>query len=196
MRVSPAAWLLLCGVLAAAAPLCARAQDVYDVELIVFRLLAPQPDETAPEEALADPAATEEPAPAEEAGADTNEAFEPLAPEAMQMRETFQRLRNSKDYRPLFHIGWRQQVAGPGAAVARTIGEESEEARVTGRVRVYKQTFVHADVDLTLYLPGEAPHTISDTRRLRSGEMSYFDHARFGALLLVTPAPAAPAATP
>jgi hypothetical protein len=204
VRVSPAASLLLCGVLAAAAPVRAVAQDAYDVELIVFELLnavadpaAPEPEETAPAgtaerdppDGGADPAAGE---PAQS----TNDGFEPLAPEHMHMRATFQRLRDSKDYRPLFHVGWRQQVAGPRDARARTLAEASEEAHLAGSVRVYEETFLHADVDLTLSVSGEPGHTVADSRRLRSGEMSYFDHPRFGALLLVTPAATEPAPLP
>ena len=163
----------------------AAAQNQYDVEIVVFEVLSSNvvPDSPPSAEAAAPPAAPAVPAPAPK----PDPRFEPLAPDRLQLNTEFQRLRNSKAYRPLLHLGWRQQVLGPRMSVARPILEQTPAGSFTGNLKVYAETFLHVDVDLTFDVPGQGTYHLSDNKRVRSRETHYFDHPRFGVLLRITP---------
>ncbi|MGB5729800.1 MAG: CsiV family protein [Thiogranum sp.] len=121
-----------------------------------------------------------------------------------QFRLTSQRnaLARSAPYRPLVHLAWRQvvpdgrqrakPVALPGA------GNNPNKAYVDGLVRVAVERYLHLD----LHLPASAaaatlPEAESEygvpeirlrqQRRMRSKELHYFDHPRFGVIALITP---------
>jgi Peptidoglycan-binding protein, CsiV len=154
----------------------ASAQSYYDVEIIVFELL----------DAAATPLAPPAPILAAPAPAAPDARFEALPPERLQLQSEYQRLRNSKQYRPLLHLGWRQQVLGPRQSVARVIAEQVGDARLDGELRVYVESYLHVDIDLGLMLP-DGSYRLRESRRLHSKETHYFDHARFGVLLRLTP---------
>jgi hypothetical protein len=163
------------------------AQNYYDVEIVVFEQLNSSAVADAPPEAgaTAPPAAAvPEPAPVEQK---PDPRFEPLPPDRMQLNTEFQRLRNSKAYRPLVHLAWRQQVLGPRMSVARPIAEQTPSGTFTGSLKVYTETFLHVSLDLTFQVPGEGSYRLRDGKRVRSKETHYFDHARFGVLLRITP---------
>jgi hypothetical protein len=187
VRALPAT-LLIAGCLGlslAAAP--ARAQSYYDVEIVVFELLGVDVPSIADEETGAPTAeqVLQEAAPPETPPPDAR--FEPLPPDRMLLTPEFQRLRNSKQYRPLLHLGWRQQVLGPRQSVARPLLEQTGAGSIDGLLRVYSETFIHIDLDLTLHVTGVGAYRLNDSRRVRSGETHYFDHPRFGVLLRLTP---------
>jgi hypothetical protein len=169
----------------------AAAQNYYDVEVIIFELLnsnavadQPPPDTDAAQPATTEPAPAPAPAPAEQK---PDPRFEPLTPDRMQLNTEFQRLRNSKAYRPLVHLAWRQQVLGPRMSVARPIMEQTPSGTFTGSLKVYTETFLHVALDLTFEVPGEGIYRLRDGKRVRSKETHYFDHPRFGVLLRITP---------
>lgn len=69
-----------------------------------------------------------------------------------------------------------------------------------GLVRLSRGRFLNLGVDLRLRQPGEPPrgffnrqaapdriYRLQQARRVRSGELQYFDHPRFGAIVLITP---------
>lgn len=156
----------------------AWAQSYYDVEIVVFELLGAEAVPTLPEGETGAPS-TEIPPP--------DARFEPLPPERLLLTPEFHTLRTSKQYRPLLHLGWRQQVLAPRQSVARPLSEQTPTGAIEGLVRVYSESFLHVDLDLTLHVPGAGSYRLNDSRRVRSGETHYFDHPRFGVLLRLTP---------
>lgn len=97
----------------------------------------------------------------------------------------------------------------PDASVAGTEdkapGAEPAEG-VDGIVRLSRGRFLHLNLDLVYRRPGVAPTTtgglfgflapprphtevlrLTNARRVRADELQYFDHPRFGAIVLVTP---------
>jgi hypothetical protein len=169
----------------------ATSQNQYDVEIVVFEVLNSNvvPDSPPSAEAGAPPAEPAVPAPPQT----HDPRFEPLAPDRLQLNTEFQRLRNSKAYRPLLHLGWRQQVLGPRMSVARPILEQTPAGSFSGNLKVYTETFLHVDVDLTFDVPSQGAYHLSENRRVRSRQTRYFDHPRFGMLLRITPTtPATP----
>jgi len=196
--------ILVSGLLAAVAATPAFAQSYYDVEVIVFELLNANAVPFAPSESVnaaagagvapvagvapggaANGAATATaPAPA----ADTSGGrFEPLPPDRLLLNAEYQQLRTSKSYRPLLHQGWRQQMLGPHASVPRTLLEQAGPGLLSGDVKVYSETYLHIDLDLSFDVPGEGIFRLRDSRRVRSKETHYFDSPRFGVLIRLTP---------
>jgi hypothetical protein len=133
-----------------------------------------------------------------------------------QFRLTTQRnaLARSAPYRPLVHLAWRQVVPGRQQAKPFELpsGQHNpDRAYVDGLVGVSVERYLHLDLDLRLHLPGAAaaPATsleeyedygvpeirLRQQRRMRSKELHYFDHPRFGVIALITPYES-PQATP
>jgi len=128
-----------------------------------------------------------------------------------QFRLTAQRnaLARSAPYRPLAHLAWRQVV--PGRQQAKPVelpgGQDNpDRAYVDGLVRVAVERYLHLDLDLRLHLPANVTQATSleygvpdirlkQQRRMRSKELHYFDHPRFGVVALITPYES-PQATP
>jgi hypothetical protein len=116
-------------------------------------------------------------------------------------------LARSRPYRPLAHLAWRQSVSGRRQAKAVELPIESgrDGAYVDGLVRVAVARYLHLDLDLRLHLPelaetasssdidsssadyGVADIRLKEQRRMRSKELHYFDHPRFGVIALITP---------
>jgi len=123
-----------------------------------------------------------------------------------QFRLTAERnaLARSAPYRPLVHIAWRQVVPSRRSAKAVELPGTSnnpDRASVDGLVRVAVERYLHLDLDLRLHLPDSAVQAASadnevygvpeirlrQQRRMRSKELHYFDHPRFGVIALITP---------
>ncbi|RFA24561.1 hypothetical protein CAI21_21245 [Alkalilimnicola ehrlichii] len=169
-------------------------------------------------------------------------AFATLPSDRLQLRGLYRRLEQADDYRPLLHLGWRQEgfsrtdapsVALPQGWMPRDpeegmllelnerlsqqlgrtdvygpIQDSSASAAAPsarsgpplyGLVRLYRERFLHVAVDLRYfreggsdirysYLNGEEPlFTMTQRRRMRSGELHYLDHPVLGVLVQVTP---------
>ena len=71
-------------------------------------------------------------------------------------------------------------------ALPVTIDSES----VRGTIRLYVARYLHAEAHLVFENPSaaaEAQFELKESRRMRSGELHYFDHPVFGMLLRATP---------
>jgi len=120
-----------------------------------------------------------------------------------QLRLTAERnaMARSAPYRPLVHLAWRQVVPGRQSAKPVALPGASnnpDRAYVDGLVRVTVERYLHLDLDLRLHLPAGAEPAASaeygvpeirlrQQRRMRSKELHYFDHPRFGVIALITP---------
>jgi hypothetical protein len=182
------ATLLLLGCLAVTASMPAAAQNYYDVEIVVFELLGSNASPDTPPSA-----ATAEllPAPATAAAPEqkSDSRFEPLPPDRLQLNTEFQRLRNSKAYRPLLHA----RMAPAGAGSAHVGGAADHGADALGELQRQPQG-VHGDLPPHQSRPhlrraGEGGYRLRDNKRVRSRETHFFDHPRFGVLLRITPSP-------
>ena len=169
-------------LLTAAAAGPAVAQSYYDVEIILFEQLNANAVPNTPTAAAAPVLPAEPPV-----AATPDTRFEPLPPDKLQLRPEYQSLRTSKSYRPLLHLGWRQQVLGPRNSVARPMLEQTGSGLINGDLKIYMETFLHIDLDLTFEVPGEGSYRLRDSRRVRSRETHYFDNPRFGILIRLTP---------
>ena len=107
----------------------------------------------------------------------------------------------SSRYRPLAHFGWRQAVLDREQAQAFEIPvENSTGSYVDGTVRVAVERYLHLYLDFQLHpaipdistpadgLYYELPEIrLTESRRMRSKEVHYFDNPRFGVIALITP---------
>lgn len=105
-------------------------------------------------------------------------------------------LRQSSGYRVLFHRAWRQSATGRDTAVAYPVSSlvTGGSRSVEGSIRLVLERYLHLDVNLVQMSargaggPGSVPvHELREKRRIRSGELHYFDHPRFGMVAKVTP---------
>lgn len=121
-----------------------------------------------------------------------------------------QRLRNSSNYRVHYHKAWQQPMLSKGSA--RHIQISSDNNLIEGTIKLYRVSYLHADIDLWFKENGNSvgnwsaaspdsvdlsgprnPH-LSQIRRIKSKELIYFDHPRVSAILQITPV-AAPASS-
>lgn len=204
--------LLLLITLFCSAALAQETAQLYDVEVIVFKQWeAGGADAELPRNDV--------PAPTAEriSALDAADGIAALPSSELRLQGVYQVLARSKDYQPLLHVGWRQQGLGREQAPAVAIpagwlpGQELTPD-LHGLIKVYKERFLHAVVDLRHQRPraeqGSAQIEGADgstavlapppaivhqqQRRMRSGELHYLDHPTLGVLIQVTPVEAAP----
>ena len=170
-------WLSLLVPLLAAPALCA-APRLYDVEVIIFSNNGAASDEELVDRPDAQLAPDRGTGPAGE--------FTALP---------------ARGYHVLFHRAWRQPAYDRARAVGYPVHTPAagRHGSVSGTVTLLKERYLHLDVDLRMTTgaavtapyadgPGGAPvYRLSERRRIRSGELHYFDHPRFGMIARVTP---------
>jgi len=173
----------------------------YEIELLIFRNLV-QSD--AGEVWPADFSEWfEESADSEQPGIVTETAVTWLPKSQFRLSAQRNALARSAPYRPIAHLAWRQVV--PGRQRAKPVElpgrrHNPDRAYVNGLVRVAVERYLHLDLDLRLHLPTSAAQASSEDyeygvpeirlkqqRRMRSKELHYFDHPRFGVIALITP---------
>jgi hypothetical protein len=187
---------------------------MYRVEIIVFRNLSsgarpedPGRPPVPPPGTAADPLdpagrpdlGTEPsplPAPADEAGEEPLN-FEPT--DAFALDEALARLRRSSAYRPLTHEGWIQPGLGQDlsrpvslarlaqARRARSGTPATPDDALSGEVTLHRSRYLHLSLDLALAEKDGRTARLRESRRVRSGEINYFDAPGLGVLALVTP---------
>ncbi|MDV3239287.1 MAG: peptidoglycan binding protein CsiV [Gammaproteobacteria bacterium] len=173
--------LLLWGLGAAA-----RAEDLpqYDVEVLVFAsLYADDAQEAWP---------PLERAPATDAALPFLEGngIRPLdGPRNLQA--IADAMRRSSGYRPLLHWRWRQPGWERGQALpVRVLAAAADgQPLLDGTLTLARSRYLHLSADLVYADPTVGvPVALREARRMRSGELHYLDHPRFGVLVQVNPA--------
>ena len=178
----------------------------FQIELVVFEHLAepptteappvelPEPPALQPEEILPGQPGAREPEPE----AQKDPIFFRLAPE-LAMDNIAASLQRRQDYRVLIHEAWIQ--AGFEGDLARPVDAELLEqmpsrarsgrrARsssgevVTGTVTFVRGRYLHLDLDLSL--GNGAGRQLRERRRVRLGQLHYFDAPRLGVIATVT----------
>jgi len=140
--------------------------------------------------------------------ADAGRWFQLLGNDALELGRAFTRLNTLGAYTPLVHAAWSQ------AALLEEQGKPFELGFLgilnpSGTIQLHQSRFLHLTLDLTLQsdyryrqapmVPGEyrplaeflrpLQYRLATTRRVRSGEVHFFDHPAFGILIMIRPAP-------
>ncbi|MEL6214770.1 MAG: CsiV family protein [Pseudomonadota bacterium] len=114
-----------------------------------------------------------------------------LEEEELDLAEAFQRMRNSRDYKPLIHAGWRQPVYGKADATTLALERIADVPdELSAEASIYVERFLHLTLDLELAKPsadslGSVIYRLDERRKMRSGETHFFDHPRFGAIAII-----------
>ncbi len=117
------------------------------------------------------------------AASGANADFQVVGNEELQLSDVWQKLSDASQYRPVFHKGWLQP--GVGKEDARSARIRSGGG-VSGTIRMYRNRYLHIDADL-LFGASSGRYRIKESRRMRSRELHYLDHPRFGMLIVITP---------
>jgi hypothetical protein len=122
-------------------------------------------------------------------------AYRPLPAAERRLAPIWTRFRNSRNYRPLYHVAWRQQVVDPDDAKALYVSLPPEDgqpaspinpAKLEGSVKMGVKRYLHfsADLQLRLFRDGELiNYPLQIQRRMRSGKLTYIDHPMLGILV-------------
>jgi len=118
----------------------------------------------------------------------------------LQLKAEQQAMKRSANYRPLRHLAWRQTVVDRDRAKDIEIPAASGDnpAKIEGTVRVAVERYLHLYLDLKLVNSSLALNAefsdydlpefrLTQHRRMRSKELHYFDHPKFGVIALIMP---------
>ena len=176
------------------APLAVLADSKqYDVEIIIFS----HNNQTDHGEAW--PYADEADGPSQTSY--PGSSFTKLSADNFRLKPVRYTLQRAGEYSVLYHRAWRQLAYSPSRAVSYPIGTTTDSGyRLEGVLQLKRGRYLHLDVDLRLldsvaqapgqFVPSqELPraYRLTERRRLRGDKLQYFDHPRFGLLVLVTP---------
>lgn len=170
-----------------------QADQWYHVELVVFEQLNTVTDEQWPQIDILETAPL------------TTDMATPLIQPAVNasLLTAAQHLNRSSRYRVHYHQAWQQPILKKQTAQA--VAVQSEDALIDGYIRLYKATYLHAQLNLWLMenaglanswsdaspegIDISAPRNpnLNESRRVRSKKLYFFDHPKLGALLKLTP---------
>lgn len=172
----------------------AFAQRLYDVEIIVFTHNSGHDQGETWQQ------------PGDGAGRATGQfqdnRFTELSPSRYRLGPVRYSLQADGAYTVLFHRAWRQQASSPSNVADYPLHSFSNDTNssVDGAISLVRGRYLHLNVDLLLmHAAGGAPGQYSDSpgstpayrlrekRRIKSSELQYFDHPRFGLVAMVTP---------
>lgn len=171
----------------------------YEIELLIFRnLVEADGGEVWPVD-YSD--WFEESADSEQADTPARAAANWLPKSRFRLTAQRNALARSAPYRPIAHFAWRQSVTDRQRAKPLEVpagNRNPERAYVDGLVRVSVERYLHLDLNLRLHLPATTTEAaaleygvpeirLRQKRRMRSNELHYFDHPRFGVIALITP---------
>jgi hypothetical protein len=171
----------------------------YDVEVIVFTQQGGDDDEQLGQTERTPPPAGE---------VLTADRITTLSPSAFTLGRVSYSLSSAPGYHVLLHRAWRQLAYDRNHALGYPVHVAAGGGfgGVQGTITLIRERYLHLDVDLSLSAAGTNAevsypasaagvpvYRLSEQRRIRSSEIHYFDHPRFGVIARVTPYEAAQA---
>lgn len=131
--------------------------------------------------------------------------FVPIESPSLELNSIFRRLEQLDAYRPLVHLGWIQTTKSAAEAVAYQIHiRDQSRDDVTGSITLYRERYLHLELDLALnpvadeygtgsdfytkaiieqmQATGRKQHKLAESRRIRDSSSHYFDHPLFGVI--------------
>ena len=163
------------------------ATSAYEIEVLVFENRLPDLDGS--EQWTATPDKPQETVSAITLG---------TTPAGSDLAKVATALQNDARYRLLTHRRWIQ--AADNRLASSPVLVQTDNREVDGHVRFYMSRFLHVELNLAFQPqvpalgslePAPAPYRLTEQRRIRSQELHYFDHPKFGALVRVVPTTAA-----
>jgi hypothetical protein len=118
--------------------------------------------------------------------------FSLLGPGDLRLTSARDRLERLGAYTVLIHGGWVQESLPEERAHSFDLSLFSAPS-LTGNMALHVSRFLHVSASLDYHVPASSPerlppkYQLRQTRRMRSGELHYFDHPAFGLLVTVRP---------
>lgn len=135
--------------------------------------------------------------------------YRPLPAEERKLGGVWSRLRGSRNYRPLYHVAWRQQVVDPDKARAVYLylppqhggdAGPGNPPQLQGTLKIGVKRYLHLQADLLLRRlrdrgetadatapydlgPAFTAYRLQTQQRLRSGKLHLLDHPVLGVLI-------------
>jgi len=116
---------------------------------------------------------------------------QPEDPESV-LYQAAEQIAKDSNYRMILHGYWQQ--AAEAKSDTKPVRLATADGTLDGIFRFYLSRFLHVDVNLQLRQPETAPDApplvsrLREHRRIRTQDIHYFDHPRFGVLMRITPA--------
>lgn len=218
MTRSPVLNFVLSLILLASMPLQARSEEDensrwYEFEAIIFERIAPGAGSTEAWPEIQSGPSTVNSISLRMSSANSAgpTAYTQLPATEWKLLDLDRRLKNSRNYRPLMHLAWRQPIAEPEYAQPIYVETNQDGERLEGTLKIGVKRYLHLDVNLLLQRPsqqgGFKSYRMQTRRKMRSGVLHYLDHPVLGVLFMasryapdapaaVEPPPAAPVASP
>ncbi|MES9990409.1 MAG: CsiV family protein [Candidatus Thiodiazotropha sp.] len=136
-------------------------------------------------------------------------AFRVLPTEEKALSGAWGQMRRSRDYRPLYHVAWRQPVYDRNRAkqiyfsLLPADGGQATDfnpPKLEGNLKFSIKRYLHLETDIVLhkqagsrdtrgndnfgYRPGFKHYRLQQSRRMRSGKLHYIDHPVIGVLAI------------
>lgn len=189
LRILSAVLLLAANLpsFAAAQATTADKESTYEVEVLVFENQLP--DLQGGELLTRDTAKPVRPI------SDTAQPPENIPGESYMQPALATLLQKDGHYRVLAHARWLQSLDAKAIAKPVRIASRNpaNPGELDGTIRFFMSRFLHLSVNLQFRDPASADPTaptvyrISEQRRIKTLELNYFDHPRFGVLARVVP---------
>ncbi|MBI3899026.1 MAG: hypothetical protein HY308_12130 [Gammaproteobacteria bacterium] len=154
--------------------------SMYEIEVVVFETRLP--DMEGSELWTRDAAATIDTATATKAGE---------TPAASTLSSAINALQNDGRFHVLLHRRWLQNADAKTNATPVLLA--TEDKTLDGALKFYLSRFLHVELNLafkpqTANLDTAPVYQINEERRIKSQELHFFDHPKFGALVRISPA--------
>jgi hypothetical protein len=215
MIVKPGKLIFLILILLLIAPISLHAEAKneqqsapwYQFEVLVFRRIAPGAGST--EGWALDPEMPDQEQSVRLTRGALTEGGKPIAYRALpaeekSLTEAWGAMRRSRDYRPLYHIAWRQPVTHPDQAIPvyfslaskRKSAFEEPLPILEGSIKFGIKRYLHLETDILLrvaedqtrsevgYDSALRSYRMQEKRRMRSGKLHYLDHPVLGILTI------------
>ncbi|PCI22953.1 MAG: hypothetical protein COB62_00640 [Piscirickettsiaceae bacterium] len=123
--------------------------------------------------------------------------FRRLKPNQLQLHGVLNRLKRLSSYKPLAHNGWVQAIAKKSPLTPIRVSMSLENETLQGIITLHRRRFLHLDLDIQLSQQSPPVFTghqlqnapdifrLKQTRRLKTGELHYFDHPQFGVIVKI-----------
>jgi hypothetical protein len=166
-----------------AALCCLVAQTVsanqYDVEVIVFRNLAGRDDGEQSSAVTTGGGFARSP---------LQQGLENLPDSQFALNDVANALRRSGAYQVLAHRLWRQGGHDQREAVPYLLHDDVPGGSnvLDGSITLVRERYLYLVVNLNLGTPGSS-YRLNESRKVRYGELHYFDSPRLGVIARVTP---------
>ncbi len=174
--------LLLLAPLPALPAAAAANTNAYQIEVLIFRAVAPPANED-----LSKPAEGRGFGGSVASGIAPPTLVRKLDASQMQLGAQASRLRNSGAWQVLAHSGWIQTATDWPKHVGLDLADLGLSAPdLRGSIYLERgQQYLHFGVDL--HLGGEPGWSLSELRKVKYNEKNYFDHPGFGVIAIVSP---------